>query len=505
MIRRLLCLFFAALLCLSSFSATAAEKEVPLALCYEFDLSFSLNADAFSPQARERASGYAELIGGLGLKGRLTLSPKKKSIDLDAALYYRDKPSLSYPFRLYGNRKRLFLTSPLINNEDLFLDMAGLMEFFVKAKNTLNIPLPFLAFLYPYSTEYAFKKLSASWNKRISHSRSTGTVTLDQFQTMSERWSYYISSNANLQRWIFALMSVSEAPGVIESEFANLPRYYEKVTGGQPLSVSVSGESETWEDASGRTLFSKQVSDDSFSLSLSLPASENGYIPELSVLASSAGDTSSFAVSASVTLDPSAPGVLYLESYEDYGPVTGSDDMTEYVEEVVEDDEDTEFVEGDDYLTAVVKPAQLLLCRAEGAGFPRSLPADSSFTSSVSILGAAYPNCSFVLNGSTKKDGAFSLAVSSAEEGAASTEYFSVSGTVVPAEPGEVHSYKHKSLKKVFNIFAMNDQSLADFANRILPLALKGLLSFVAEAPTAACQAVLDDLTDLGVLGMVLQ
>ena len=38
----------------------------------------------------------------------------------------------------------------------------------------------------------------------------------------------------------------------------------------------------------------------------------------------------------------------------------------------------------------------------------------------------------------------------------------------------------------------------------MIPLIVKGFLSFVAEAPTAACQALLDDLTDLGVLGMLM-
>ena len=64
-------------------------------------------------------------------------------MDLDATLYYIDKPSLSYPFRVYGTKKRLFVTSPLIDNEELFFDLSGMMEFAVKALNTLNMPLPY--------------------------------------------------------------------------------------------------------------------------------------------------------------------------------------------------------------------------------------------------------------------------------------------------------------------------------------------------------------------------
>ena len=188
MFRRLFCLLCAAVV-LCSFSAAFAEKKTPLVYCYDFDLAFSLNADSFTLQTRERASGYADLLNRLGLKGRLTIAPRRSfSFDLDASLYYTDKPSLSYPFRIYGTEKRFFVTSPLISNEDLFLDMNGLMEFAVKAKGTLNMPLTYLAFLYPYATEYAFKKLNSSWNKRIGPSRTTGTVTLEQFEKMSEHF-----------------------------------------------------------------------------------------------------------------------------------------------------------------------------------------------------------------------------------------------------------------------------------------------------------------------------
>ena len=505
MIRRLFC-FLCAAVVLCSFTSALAEKQAPVVYCYDFDLAFSLNVESFPLPDRERASGYAELLDSLGLKGRLAWCPKKNSMNLEASLYYLDKPSLSYPFRIYGTNKRVFVTSPLINNEDLFLDMNGLMEFAVKAKGTLNMPLTYLAFLYPYATEYAFKKLNSSWNKRIGPSRTTGTVTLEQFEKMSERWVIHISSNPNIQRWIYALMGIAEAPEVIQAEFDNLPFYYENITGGQPLSVSVGENSELWQDASGNTLFSKQVSEDDFSLTLSLPASVNGYIPQLSVLTHAGEETSSFDVSASITLDPSASPELPWDEYEDFGPVTGSGDMTaEYVEEVIDEDDSGVYTDGDDHI-GIIKPAQLLSFQASGSGFPRNLPADSSFSASASMLGAVYPNFAFSLQGETKTDGTFSASLSRPESAESpSVEILRVSGTVVSAEPEKVPDYRKKSLKKVFNIFAMNDQSLADFSKRIVPLALRSLLSFVAEAPTSACQSVLDDLTDLGVLGMLLQ
>ncbi len=531
MTRRLLCLFCAAMLLFSVSSAGAAKKE-PVAYSYDFDLTFSLNREAFPPLLRQRASGYADLLGMLGLKGNITWS-SADAVDLNAELYYTDKPSQTYPFRLYGTKSHLFLTSPLLDNEALFFDMSGLLEFSAKAMSTLNIPLPYLAFLYPFTTEFSFRSLSRSWNTIIARpSKKTGTVTQEQFQALSEKWNGYVQDNPRLRRWITTVMSISDAPDTVEAEFYNLPRYYEIVIGGEPLSITRDKNSELWQDSTGKTLFSRRTEADSYSLALSLPASENGYIPSLNIRTLSDQQTASFQFTASVVKDPSfTPAASsgwddesfpytedgedfpYTEDGEDY-PYTG--DGEEYYEEAAEDAADGEAVEEtyeDEYTeeneegaAADASPDRLLYLHASGSGLPVSLPADSSFSVSATIMGAIYPDYAFLLQGSTKKDGTFSLSLckpGSSEN--APAEIFRVSGTLVPVEPDGVPSFPKSTWRKdAYGIFSMNDQTLAAFSRKVIPMAIRSLLSFVAEAPTSACQSLLDDLTELGVIGMLM-
>lgn len=514
MIRRMFCLLCAAvLLCTASAASAAKAKKEPTAQAVDFDLTFSLNPEAFPLLQRERAAGYAALLGVIGLKGRYSWSEDTKSMELDAVLYFLNKPSLSYPFRLYGSQGRLFLTSPLLDNEVLFFDMSCLMEFCEKAKNTLSIPLPYLAFLYPFTTEHAFRPLTRAWNNVIKAPRKEGTVTQEHFEELSRQWDTALQGKPQLQRWIMALMDISKVPGIIEAEFFNLPRYYEKVTGGEALTVSAGKYSEIWQDAAGNTLFSRQQMQDSFSLKLSLPASEGGYVPDFSVSTRSDGQTASFSVSASVTLDPayaaeSAWGdeEYYGDEYGDYDEYSEDGEVYEEVIEEVAEDTDIAYVEDDEeYSMGSSKPSQLFFFHTIGSGFPVSLPADSVFTATATVLGEIYPNYSFLLQGTTKKDGAVSISLCKpGSPESAPTEILHVSGTLVPAVPETVPDYKKQKLDKVYYIFAMNDQLLADFSKRMIPLIVKGFLSFVAEAPTSACQALLDDLTDLGVLGMFL-
>ena len=225
MFRRILCLLCAALII--AWIVPACSESGEGSFSYDFDLTFHLNADSFPELLRSRAEGYASLVNRLGLRGTVSWSTVTECADLEAALYYVDNTSLSYPFRLYGSRSRIFFTSPMINNEVILLNMAALMEFSLKAKNTLGVPLSYAALLYPYTTTSAFEGLVWSWQKVIGTFTKSGRVTIKQFRTLSEQWVDQLQSDGLLTWWISGLSSGSDAPSVVEAEMNNLPFYYE--------------------------------------------------------------------------------------------------------------------------------------------------------------------------------------------------------------------------------------------------------------------------------------
>ncbi len=560
MIRRMLCLLCTALLLFSACPATAEEAQYA-AYSYDFDLTFSLNADAYPARTRVRAAGYAELLGALGLKGNITLCPERDSMDLNATLYYTGKPDLAYPFRLYGSRTRLFFTSPLLDDSLICLDLLGLLEFAVKAKNTLNMPLTTLALLYPYVTEMAFAKLAKAWTSVIRPSSKSRKITVKKIEALSEKWRHIVETNQRLSVWVMAVMDISEAPAAVESIFSTLPDYCKTVSGGNPLYVTVEEGSETWRDSTGNTLCVSRETADSRSLELKLPAAENGYVPALSLSSHADEQSSSFSLSASLTREVSSETVSESFFPEENGveAVAGGttpagEDEDEILPEVYEDEvqpevyEDEaepevyeevdeqiiydEFPEYEDDVDDVAYseygeygsyselgeygeyggmtgsmewPDLLLRISAEGSGLPRTLPADSDFSVSAAILGAVYPDTAYTLFGQTKKDGTVELSLCNpAEDGADPVEVFHCSGSLIPVEPESVPDYK-TAKPAGDNVFSFNEPLLADFVSRMLPLALRSALSFVEAAPTSACQSFLDDMTDLGVIDMLLQ
>ena len=70
MLRRILCLFCAALLLAGA--VPAVSEAAGRNSSYDFDLTFQLNADAFPELLRTRVAGYASLINRLGLRGNLS-------------------------------------------------------------------------------------------------------------------------------------------------------------------------------------------------------------------------------------------------------------------------------------------------------------------------------------------------------------------------------------------------------------------------------------------------
>lgn len=510
MFRRILCLLCAALLLFSAVPAvseSAGENS-----SYDFDLTFYLNADSFPELLRTRAAGYADLVNRLGLRGTISWNTATQSADLDATLYFTDNPSLAYPFRIYGTKSRIFITSPLINNEVILLNMTALMEFALKAKNTLGVPLPYVALLFPYTTESAFYSFSKSWQSVIGTFTESGVVTVDQFRELSAVWTEELLNNWILHCWVTGVADGSQSPSAVEAEMNNLPGYYENVTGNQPVSVSVSPGSEIWTNASGDTLFARLESDEMSSVLLSLPASGNGYVPNLSFVRRDQEQVFSFSLDASVRRDASAVSDVPVreegsdaddtydeasddeyDSYEDW-----YDEYDDY-EDDDEDDQDWGFSDAE-------LPALLLDFHADASGLPRSLPCETEFTVTVSVLGAAYPNCAFCVSGKIKKDGSVILSLTKPISGSETpVEIFRCSGTIIPsAQPRYVPDYMQENLENVYNVFSINEQSLAELNSKVLSPLIRSVFSFVAAAPTSACQSFLDDLTETGILDMLI-
>ncbi len=458
MFRRMICLL-CLLVLLCSTAQAASQKQLH---SYNFDLSLSLNAESFPLSSRARARGYAELVNRLGVKGNLTWYEKQQSFDLNAALFFTDKPDVSLDLRLYGTPERVFATSSLLGNQTVMFNMSALLEFAVKTKNTLGVPLPYLALLYPYTTEYALRGLSDAWTEVVGTLSGSGKVTRDQLEEISTRWDNVLNEDAYLNIYRSALAEGSSAPQAVDEEFANLPYYLtEYVAKGKALRYQIKRKTETWKTSDKTVLYSRKKSGDSLEWAIRLPATENRYLPSASFSSLLKDGKLDFSFAAS------------------------------YLREEEQEDE--------------TYPANLLSLSAEGTALPEQLPAQSDFSLSLSLLGAVMPYYSFQIQGNTKEDGAVSVSFCKPfSEDKEPVPILSVGGSLQAVEAASVPRFSKKLVDQSFNLFSFNENRLASFEAAIIRPLVKGVLRFVAEAPAVACQSFLDDLNDMGLLDVLL-
>lgn len=503
MIRRTLCLLLALMLLLPA----AFSEEAEPARRLDFNLQFSLNGNAFPVGYRLRARGYAELINRMTLQGSLTWRKDTESFDLNAALCYTDKPDIGIHFRLYGIPGRLFFTSPLLGNETILLNMYAFLEFSIKAKSILGINLPWLALLYPFCTQQSFLALWDSLNSAFGSFSKSAVVSQGQIRTLSGIWRDLLQNNNNLNQWITALSAVVSSPALIEEEFSSLPDYLlYSVSRNHPLTLSVTENEMTVDNAFGQTLFRRICHDHITESLLSLPATDNGYVPSFSFRVENDTDIRSMELSASYRKQSESAKVLPSDASDDPGETDVLSDSSG-----AEDEDDPGFdmdseMEWWDDDESEKYPEHALSLVFNGHSLPCHFPADADFTLDFSLLGSLIPNYSLVFLCSTKKNGAVSIAVCKPFD--PTSEPVSIlrcEGTAIPAAPDFSPDYRNTGREGVYSVFSFNEIKLAEFRNKVARPLLRGLLTFVAEAPAAACQSLLDDLTDMNILDFILE
>lgn len=451
-------------LLLSAAAPAWGEEETPSVYSYDFDLHFSLNADEFPVRSRAHMKGYAELLDSLMLKGNITWCPAYESLDLNVRIIPVSNPDSSISFRLFGIPSDLCLSSPLLGDETIWFDNFVLMEFALKAWNNYRIPLQYPSLMLPYVTTDAFSNLASVWDQHIGSPSQSTVISAETIRNVANDWKTQVEkSDTRLGYWILALSSVASDQGIMENEFMNLPDYLlDQVSHGGELLVTVNGNSETWTNQAGETLFERVEDEDASRWALSLPATASGYVPRLSVSSRPSEDSLSFSASGSYNRTPDASP------------------------------------------SGTSLPGSLLAFSMQVDSWPLSL-VDSEFTASLKTSGILIPEMNLMLFGKTKETGEINIDIHHPViQGGETRSILSCYGTVTPAETSVVPRYSPADLRRYLRIFGVNDQSLGEFVRKITRPLFYGILNFLYELPARGCQSVMDDLEEYGILDMLL-
>ena len=454
------------LLCvlLAGFAAVRAEDGADV-FSFDFDLRFHMETDYLPYRQRTRMQGYADLAETLELQGNLAWCPQNGCVDLTASLVPVTNPAAAVSFRMHGLYDRLLITSPLLGEEKILFFPKSYPNFALQAGSTFELPLIYPALAEPNTTISAFRWLTDIWKENAGVPGTADTVEPETTEKIADAWAEELTENKTLAIWTTALGAQLPNGSIIHTALAEVPQMLRNAADGKPLTAEKEGGTVRLWNSAGDLLWEETKNETEYRCAVTVPHAGTVYSPTFLYRTEEAEGTRS----------------VLLQIDWDKGPDTP--DETE---------------DGEPY------PESVLGLLAQAEGLPARLPADSEFTATVSQDGYMLPAFSYTLKGSTGADGRIQLQLFLTEDPEAGA-IFTVTGTLTPAERTEPLAYTEEELEARFHLLTLSYSSQKELFDTVDRKLAAGLIDFLYELPVSACQSIMDDLEDAGVLKTLLQ
>lgn len=433
----------ALLLCLCLLLPCLASAEGAHAV--RFTLEAEMNSAAYPEADRPLMEALSELIGIIGLEG--TFEYNEYCIDLNADLLLEQAEETRTSFRLYGSEATWALQSSLLGDQQLFFPLASLLEFCMKAYFHLNVPLQRVGLLLtPFVHKDAFATFTSMWHSVMNREEGTRTIPREDVLELAGQIADAAWTDRAFTYWAMAVGLESGYDTAITDAFTGMYEWADSFLAEDGVSVTVAGEDQTWATGS-TTLFSRTVREGWTTLSLSLPATPDGYV-----------------LSGFLT-------VL------DNGACLNADAR----------------------LTVTLEGESILDMRLSADDIPLTLLSEGPFALAWDVTGDAVPDGVHLRFEGENEDGVFSIRQKDAATG---ETMLTLRGT---ASPGQNVSPLNWTSRDITGLafFSVSDSTLSQFAEDVMPTFAKGVLPLLAHAPVKACQALMDLVTGTGILDLL--
>lgn len=419
---------------------------------YNFDFTVKLHPEALSPALREKAQGYADLLGALRFRGSYAKIYDGMSFELKLYVTPVDYPDGTVEIWLRGADDLMYLSSNLFGWKTLWLGNYSMLPFCFKMNEHLEVPLHYLALLVPYTWEYGMRFPVQDWNYTLGRKDKNGVVSEKDTEQLRGYWTFRLTEDEPFKALVTALCQDRDVEDAFRGFTSAVPNYfYIEVLDQKTMRVLEEEGKFSLQTAGGETFFTRTETEHGVTEELDLPRMEIGYQP-----------------------------VWSLETYREMGMVGGSLRAK---------------ILGTDYLQ------DLLNLEASVVAVPEKWPADCYSLLSLNLTGGLFPNVglSSYLEGSA--DGHLRMVIRKPTvDGEPGAELLTVEGELLPLPDDTlVREFTFEDKNGALNLFVSNDADIKNFLPDLVKPLLEGMLKFLIGIPTSACQTIMDDLTDLGV------
>ena len=455
--KRFLLLLLALALAAGTVSAGCAEKAAEI-YSYDFEFRFHMEPQDYPYSIRDHMRGYEELADALELKGNASWCPETDSLDIRAELVPVSNPSAAISVRLFGTTALMCIESSLLGPQPYYLTGTyRIMFFFQELWKQTGLPLQSLLLLNPSITPFFLRREAAAWTREIPKLEDGLEITAEQLEKICNTWRNQIDNDRFFRVWMSGFYGLAPSQETVEEQLDTLPDVLLDAAGGESLTVRAEDGILRCVNAKGETVFTEQAGENSYSFSLTPPDTTTDYRPEFFYSDSSEGGKRNLKLQAS------------WERTEPDPEAWGDDTMLKF--------------------------------SLNAAGIPESWPADAEVSAEITAGGFVLPEIDWKARLNISENGEIELAVSEPDRrGEEGKLLFSSTGTVKPAAYEGELAFTREEMKKYPYILITNHTFISELLPEIVPYLANGLIDFVYELPVRACQSVMDDLEEYGLL-----
>ena len=426
---------------------------------YQFDFIVRLNTETLSPLLQKRFQGYADLLDALHFEGSFVKSLTHGSFDLHLTISPINQQAKPISIYLHGASDLMYLNSSLLGEKTIVLNYDSFLEFSTKIYNHMGIPLQHLAYLYPYTYEYNLALPIGDFLYIVDRTDENGCITPQIVKHVRNGWSYRLEKDPPTQIFVSSAGLGSGYEEAFRAVAEELPEYFwETIAQEQEIQIirDDTRKKETWHAACGD--FLKMIQGEDYQeITLTLPKMKSGYLPSLFAVHFTEGTWQSARL---------------------YAQIMSIDEHRE----------------------------DLFDLQASYTSLPINWPANCQSLVNVNLKGGLVPNFGVSLFLTGEEDGHFTARFRkpSPDEEPGPTMVI-MDGFLQPMEGDtQVRVFDLHDGDGGLELFNSNDSSFEPFIAGIVQPVVKGTFDFLVGIPVSACQTIIDDLQETGVLSVLL-
>ncbi len=217
--------------------------------------SWSLSFETAAPGETEADRALSELLNILEAEG--TWAASGGAFTLDGVFRLDPEGRSDTDFRVYGREERWIAESSLIGRTSLMFNNPAMLEFALKLRNHMGLPVERLPLLYPYVWTDALTAPVEAWGEYIRVPEGNGKISGADLLDFTKR----LSELADTDRAFSCLVRAVYADSEDDRPFADLPRTLASwldTYAPDGIDVIRDENGETWQ-ANGWTVYSRSA------------------------------------------------------------------------------------------------------------------------------------------------------------------------------------------------------------------------------------------------------